>query len=129
MNEEPMLRDHFARLRRAEEASTPSFEQVVGLPRRSDRGMPGLAVTASVALVALTVVMLWVSHPHRPPSVHGAAPMLADWHSPTDFLLDTPGRELLHAIPDIGGLPSTRLGSTPPLRTIAPARRAGREHS
>ena len=27
---------------------------------------------------------------------------LTDWHSPTDFLLTTPGSELLHAVPHIG---------------------------
>lgn len=65
----------------------------------------------------------------RSPSVSGAAPMLADWRSPTAFLLDTPGRELLHTIPDIGRYPSTRLFPFPPTRMTTPAQRAGREHS
>jgi len=116
-------------LRRADEASTPSFEGVIGLTRRRpNRGSWGLAVAASVAAV-VTVVMIRLPHPHRSAALDRAAPVLADWHSPTDFLLDTPGRELLHTIPDIGRYPSTRLGPLPSTRSITPARRAGPEHS
>jgi hypothetical protein len=121
MNDDATLREHFARLRRAEEPSTPGFERIVGLPRHSDRGLQTPAMAACLALAVLAVVILRLSHPHRVPSTGAAAPMLADWHSPTDFLLDTPGRELLYAIPDIGRLP--------PVPTTAPARRAGKEHS
>jgi hypothetical protein len=146
MNDDSTLQEHFASLRRAEEASTPGFEAVCSLlRRRRNRGSWGLFMAAAGALVAVTaavmvaltvtlpVRMVRVTYPHQSPTIgtatDAAAPMLADWHSPTDFLLDAPGRELLHTIPDIGRYPSMQLGSHPPTRTNIPARRAGPEHS
>jgi hypothetical protein len=129
MNDDADLRAHFASLRRAAEAKTPGFERVVGrTPRQPNPVFRGLAVAASVVLVAIAAAMLWSSNPHRSPTRNAAAPMLADWRAPTDFLLDTPGRELLYAIPDMGRYPSA-LGPSPPTRTTTPAPRAGREHS
>lgn len=134
MNDDSTLQEHFASLRRAEEASTPGFEAVCSLPRRRrNRGSWGLAMAASGALAAVAVALTVTRYPHQSPTIgaatEAAAPMLADWHSPTDFLLDAPGRELLHTIPDIGRYPSMQLGSHPPTRTNNPARRAGPEHS
>jgi hypothetical protein len=130
MNEDPMLREHFARLRRAEQASTPGFERILALAgHRSSRISPALAMAASVALAAVALVIVRLPSPHRSPTIEAVAPMLADWHSPTDFLLDTPGRELLDTIPEIGRSPLTRFGPFPPTPMTTPARRAGREHS
>jgi hypothetical protein len=129
MNEDSDLRAQFASSRRAAEAKTPSFERVLGrAPRRPDPVFRGLAAAASVVLVAIAAAMLWPSNSHRSPTGNPAAPMLADWRAPTDFLLDTPGREILYAIPDMGRYPSA-LGPSPPTRTTTPAPRAGREHS
>jgi hypothetical protein len=123
------LREHFASLRRAEEARAPSFERVIGRPpRRSNRGWWGVGGAAS-ALAVVTVVLVRMSHPHGPRTIAASAPMLADWRAPTDFLLDTPGRELLHTIPDLGRWPATGFGPHPPTRMTTPAPRAGREHS
>ena len=141
MNDDPTLQEHFACLRRAEEASTPGFETVLSLPRRRRYHGPwGLVRAASVALAAVSVTVMvaltvtrTAPYPHQSPTIgaaaDAAAPMLVDWRSPTDFLLDAPGRELLHTIPDIGRYPSIRLDSHPPTRTNIPARRAGPEHS
>ena len=103
LNDDPMLRERFASLRRAEEARVPGFERVMARAgRRTNRGLWRLAMAASVALAAATVVTVQVSHPQRSAMIHAAAPMLADWRAPTDFLLDTPVRELLHTVPDMG---------------------------
>lgn len=159
MNDDSQLRAHFAQQRRADQASAPGFEELIGLAsRRRSRGISGLAIAASVTLVAVTMavtiavtiavkvavpVMTVRVRPHpapptiqpttiaaaKPPTIAAANPKLTDWRSPTDFLLDTPGRELLDTIPDIGRNPSTRLDPFPPTRITIPAHRAGLEHS
>lgn len=129
MSDDSRLRDSFASLRRSEEARTPSFERVIGrAPGRFSRRFWGLTVASTVLLAAVTVLVFWVSNPRQPSTNHAAAPMLADWRAPTDFLLDTPGRELLHTIPEIGHYPPV-LGHFLPTPSTTPAPRAGREHS
>lgn len=130
MNDDAKLRDEFASLRRAEEASVPSFGGVTDRARRrSNRGSWGLAVAASLALLAVMVAIVWVRHAHGSATDLTAAPMLSDWRAPTDFLLDTPGGELLHTIPGFGNDPTTRLGPIPPTPKPTPAPRAGQGHS
>ncbi len=129
-NDDSMLRDEFASLRRAEEASVPSFGGVTGRARRrSNRGSWGLAVAASLALLAVMVAIVWVRHAHGSATNDRAAPMLSDWHAPTDFLLDTPGRELLHTIPEFGNDPATGLGPFSPTPKSTPAPAAGQGRS
>jgi hypothetical protein len=151
MNDDSLLREQFARQRRAEEASAPRFEEVIGLARR--RRNPGiwrLAMAASITLAAVTIavtiamtIAMKIAVPvmtarmrhqpqpptSQPPTIAAANLKLADWRSPTDFLLDTPGRELLDTVPDIGRKPSMRLDPFPPTRMTIPAHRAGLEHS
>jgi hypothetical protein len=92
------LAEAFARLRRDEEARTPPFAAVVRRGRaRSSRGprfLPArpLGLAAAVLLVALGV---WLGVRAREPRPAAAVPPLAEWRSPTDFLLATPGRDLL----------------------------------
>jgi hypothetical protein len=88
MNDE-QLRGAFAELRRAETAHVPSFR----LRARARRPYLRFAF-AIVLLIALAVVMI----PRRAPQ-----PSLSAWRAPTDFLLQTPGRELLHSVPDLKG--------------------------
>jgi hypothetical protein len=130
MNDDRMLRQQFAALRRAEEVRVPRFERVIGRTRRrSSRGLRGLTVAACVLLVAVTIAMVRGSHRDWLHTIHSDVPMLVDWHAPTDFLLDTPGRELLHSIPDIGRYSATEFWPLPPTRRNTPAPHAGREHS
>ena len=49
---------------------------------------------AVVLLIVLALVMI----PRRPPQ-----PSISAWRAPTDFLLQTPGRELLQSVPDMKG--------------------------
>jgi hypothetical protein len=127
MNDDSQLRAYFASLRRAGDSATPSLERVIGRAARRSHDR-GLKVAASVVFSVVTVVILWAWNPHRSPPLNAAAPRLADWRAPTDFLLDTPGRELLHTIPVMGRYPSA-LGPFPPTRTTPPAPRAAPEHS
>jgi hypothetical protein len=90
----------FAGLRREEEGKTPPFAEVVrrGRARRAPAAgfLPArpLWLAAAVALVALGV---WLGVRAWEPRPSAAVPPLAEWRSPTDFLLATPGRDLLAA--------------------------------
>lgn len=130
MNDDSQLREYFASLRRAEEARIPSFEQVVGRARRRPaQQFRRRAVAGPVLLAAAAAIAFWASNPHPPAAIHSTAPMLADWRAPTDFLLDTPGRELLNTIPEVGRYPPLGLGPFPPNRPPTPGPHAGREHT
>jgi hypothetical protein len=88
MNDD-QLRDAFAELRRAETARVPAFRI------RDRRPKPYLRLAfAALLLIVLAVVMI----PRRPPQ-----PSISAWRAPTDFLLQTPGRELLSSVPDLKG--------------------------
>ena len=89
MNDD-QLRNAFAELRRAELAHVPRFAV---MPRKR-RPYIALAFAAVVLLIVLVVAVL----PHRP-----SAPSISAWKAPTDFLLQTPGRELLVSVPDLKG--------------------------
>ena len=88
MNDD-QLREAFAELRRAEAAHVPRF--VAGRRRRP---YTALAFAAVVLLIVLIVAII----PRRPP-----APSITTWKAPTDFLLQTPGHELLQSVPDLKG--------------------------
>ncbi|HXN10581.1 MAG TPA: hypothetical protein VN859_05010 [Steroidobacteraceae bacterium] len=103
MNEDPDLRDAFASWRRRESARTPGFEAILRRARAvSRRPQWRPAALACLALAALTAVV-WRIAPEPTPAMYPPSALsLTDWHSPTDFLLTTPGSELLHAVPHIG---------------------------
>jgi hypothetical protein len=99
------LRARFAALRREEEVKAPPF----ALPR-SDFAARGLrwsagtliagAVCAITIMVAVVLLQLMPSAPRGITSLPLAS--LSQWKSPTDFLLETPGREMLRSVPAIG---------------------------
>jgi hypothetical protein len=111
------LHEIFAAVRREEEAHVPpiSLPPVPHLSQtaRAHRrlrlsGKLAVAATCLAALIAAAVWLLPGSHvarerPNRVPDP--AAASLATWKPATDFLLDTPGRELLQGVPDIGDGP------------------------
>lgn len=96
MNEE-RLRDVFGELRRSEAARAPRFERIwnrqaiVPHPRRFSLAF-ALTLVLLLTMVTITIV--------RKPA---PAPGISEWRAPTDFLLDTPGRELLNTLPDLKG--------------------------
>lgn len=131
MNEDPDLMEQFAALRRAEVASAPSFERVIGMARRrsSDAGWR-VAVAACILVVAVGWMILRVpAPPPGAPTIRKSAPTLADWRAPTDFLLETPAAELLHTIPDLGPHTPNGLDPLPPIGLWTTASRAALEHS
>jgi hypothetical protein len=66
-----------------------------------------LAAIAAAGLWLRTVVHRWQPEPGK------QVASIADWKPPTDFLLDTPGRELLDTVPAIGALQSSVIAATP----------------
>lgn len=108
--EDPDLEAAFAALRRQEETAGRSFASLwAAAERRQDRTVkpwrPLLLAgfTAAAGLLAV-VLTLW----RIPPPSAGMVPAISQWRPATDFLLQTPGRELLGEAPTLGrGLPFT----------------------
>ena len=96
------LRQAFAVLRQEDAKDAPIFEAVLtrARPRRL-APLGGLLAAASVAAAILGVV---VRRPDPPPPTAS----LGTWIAPTDFLLDTPGREIVQTVPRIGGVLEAR---------------------
>ena len=86
-----ILRNAFDELRRAEAAHVPAFRVAT---RRSLKLRYAFA-----AIVLLIAVAVAIVPRHSPPQ----RPSITAWRAPTDFLLQTPGRELLSSVPDLKG--------------------------
>jgi len=117
---DPELRAGFAALRRQEEQKAPAFATLWdGAVRRSraarGRGLRRAALaaaSATAALAALAVALSpWVRSgivSPRPPAWQALspagrpAPSITTWRPPTDFLLRTPGEEILAQAPSFG---------------------------
>jgi hypothetical protein len=89
----------FSALRREEQEQFPAFAEVVRRGRARSRrsassGHPRLLWAAAAAIV-LAVLAAWLGLRLQAPAA--PAPSLAEWRSPTDFLLETPGQEILAA--------------------------------
>jgi len=115
-NDDRDLRDRFAALRQEEEAHAPMFAlpatSVIGQRRRWAPGLIPFAECA-LAIAAAIFVLRFVALEPRRPSPPVAS--LTEWRAPTDFLLETPGRELLRTVPAIGEWSdSTQIPSTRP---------------
>ena len=86
------LQEAFDALRQQEAASAPRFDRM--WRARAPRSLtPRLAFAA---MLLITVAVL-VFQPQKP------QPSITAWKAPTDFLLQTPGRELLTSVPDLKG--------------------------
>jgi len=94
----------FRSLRRDEEEQCPPFAAVLAETQRSSRRTvslrPALAAAAGIGLIVLAV---WIGLQREAPRAREESqPSLAEWRSPTDFLLVTPGRELLASPAGLG---------------------------
>jgi hypothetical protein len=89
----------FSALRREEEEQCPPFAEVVrrGRARSLRSGSPWRPrLLWAAAAVALAVLAVWLGLRTPEPRIPaGGSPSLAEWRSPTDFLLETSGREIL----------------------------------
>ena len=104
------LRARFIALRAHDDATAPAFDHVADpgvLARRrrrarTQRRMAELSVPAIVVL-ATVAVRAWLATPEPEPGdgVLGVDLGSVYWHAPSDFLLDTPGLELLRDVPPL----------------------------
>jgi hypothetical protein len=126
-DEDRELRRHFAAQRREELEEAPPFRRVWaaarasranGRPRRRGR----LAAAAAAALTLALLALLWRRPERGPAPDPETSASIAQWKSPTDFLLATPGRELLSTVPSLGApsitglslpMPPAKPSSTP----------------
>ena len=94
------LRERFARSKAADRAQMPSFAAVSARSRaapRRGRFAIGVAVAAAIVIAA------YVARDHIGRSVGRDTPATpTHWRSPTDFLLDVPGGDLLRTTPTFG---------------------------
>jgi hypothetical protein len=101
-SEDKDLRERFAALRREEETQAPDF--VVLTARRRPRPV-GKMIVVATCVALMIVAAMFVVHPGPPKPEQGTGGNIASitkWKAPTDFLLETPGRELLRTVPAIG---------------------------
>ena len=108
MTGERRLRELFESARRRDEASAPRFLEVLRRERPTERAVriPLAARLATIAIVLALIGLLAVSRrvarPTVVPPVTSELLSSARWSGPTDFLLATPGRDLLRSTPRIG---------------------------
>ena len=96
----------FKQLREEDEIQTPSFHEVLNVPRASrwQYMPPVLRYSAAVALVLFLVASAPLSLGFaRPPAALPLEPTasLYNWQSPTNFLLDVPDDQLVTTLPKL----------------------------
>jgi hypothetical protein len=94
------LRELFARLRQEDRARMPAFRAPP--LRESPRWMRSAPVAVAAVIALIAVMLAWPDRPSRDVALHVVDLGAAVWRSPTDFLLITPGSELLRTVPAVG---------------------------
>ncbi|HYN19516.1 MAG TPA: hypothetical protein VE078_01045 [Thermoanaerobaculia bacterium] len=111
MMDDSDLRKLFQKAREADEALAPDFQSM--RRRSADRQVTsrrlrwGLIALPAAAALAVGLGLLVAGRGSDAPSREAvssevSALTLDEWTAPTDFLLETPGRELLGSLPPIG---------------------------
>ena len=95
MSDDRDLREAFARLRDSERETIPPFRITPPAPHFT----PRLAFAALVLIVVIAGALFVVRRTREPRAVPQTEVTLSTWRAPTDFLLQTPGRELLSTTP------------------------------
>ena len=101
--EDDDLRRRFATLRAEEEARAPRFVASYAAQARQRSGIPGKLIAATACVAIIVAAAFW--RPSSPRREGQPVAALAQWKAPTDFLLQTPGRELLQTVPTLGTSP------------------------
>ena len=97
--EDSRLRAHFANLREADQGAAPPFGRTAAASANFSRRSSALRV-ALAAVPVLAIVVMFAVRTHR--STDAVPRELAAWSSPTAFLLETPGKQLLNQTPRLG---------------------------
>jgi hypothetical protein len=102
------LYDAFAAVRLEEEAHVPPSSMLLTARRQGRRVLSGKLIAATLCLASLIAVAVWllpgvhVAHKVSIREREQAEASIISWKPATDFLLDTPGRELLEDVPSLG---------------------------
>jgi len=101
MMDDKALHEAFDTLRTHDELRAPSFDGIVrrSVPPLRHRRLIGLAVSALSLFLAM--VAFEVGHRRVPGDHKGGTQFILAWRAPTDFLLDTPGSQLMRDVPEI----------------------------
>ena len=94
------LHNLFARMRQEEQQHIPEFASLWGGRTRAPRGKALWFVAATCLLIAVAAIFLL--RLERPKREEVSMALITEWQAPTDFLLETPGREMLRTVPEIG---------------------------
>jgi hypothetical protein len=97
--EDSRLRKHFANLRDADQSAAPPFAHTAAAAAALPGGSRGLRI-ALTAVPIVAIATLLVLRTHR--STEAVPYGLAGWSSPTEFLLETPGIQILNQTPRLG---------------------------
>jgi hypothetical protein len=112
----------FEAQRRADEASAPDLDALLARtePRRRRPAGRRIAYAITIAGLVAAAVLLVRGDARRGVAPPAEAGQLADWQSPTAFLLETPGSELLTEIPTLAAQPTAETVSAPrPTKGVA----------
>ena len=92
----------FHELRRRDEASAPSFRQILSRarPARSRSRSLYRQAAAAAAFLVLVVALAWLLPRPRAP-LPGASIPIGEWKASTDVLLHTAGDALLASVPTV----------------------------
>jgi ABC-type cobalt transport system substrate-binding protein len=107
------LKRLFRELRSEEERGVPQFGRQPVRRAPAFRALPAVAAVVLLFLVVLVAVRVRVRHTTFSGSDRAVARAVAEWQPPTEFLLRTPGGEILTttpAIPEVAGVLSTTKG-------------------
>ena len=119
------LRERFGALRAQVEQATPGF----GLPTRPLRRQSAALWPAAAAVLVLAVAAWLVFSGDEQSQSYTVDLAGAYWSAPTDFLLDTPGLDLLREVPEIDVHGFIPIPSQPEPETIDTIREPGRSQS
>jgi hypothetical protein len=97
--EDSDLKAHFANLREEDREAVPPFGRTAAAVTFVPRRRYSLRI-ALAALPVLAIAVMLAVRTHR--STDAVPRELAAWSSPTAFLLETPGKQLLNQTPRLG---------------------------
>lgn len=106
--EQETIKAWFRDLRSSEARSIPPFAEVWeaaaghALRPRSRAVLSRLAVAVAMLVLLAAPAIWWRNRHAEAKRSQVAAVPIANWKSPTAFLIDTPGREMLRTTPRIG---------------------------
>lgn len=110
------LRELFRQLRHRTDSRAPSFDATLRAAHRAPRGTRTLlGAAAVVAMLVLATAAIWLVRP-RPERLAIREERLAfpTFAAPTDFLLRTPGHEVLTDVPTFTDAITKGPGDSPP---------------